>query len=272
VYDPVRWSFGYEKKGDNRYEIVIKALIEKGSHIYSMNVPPDGPVPTTIRIDSSSIFTPAGEPFEVTVPVEKFDEAFGFKIKTFSDSAEFRQAIVSEKENFTIKGIVTYMSCTDAVCLPPKDLEFSVSVGSAGAAKENAENVTSADVLSGKKGILEFFLASFLLGLLGLLTPCVYPMIPMTVAFFTRDRGKRPEAVFNALIFGISIVIIYTLPGLIITLTGAGAGFAGALSTHWIPNILFFILFVVFAISFFGAFEFILPNKWVNSADSKVDR
>ncbi|HOK25487.1 MAG TPA: cytochrome c biogenesis protein CcdA [Bacteroidales bacterium] len=270
VHDPVKWSFGYEKKNDNRYEIIFKASIEKGSHIYSMSVPPDGPVPTTISFESSTLYSLEGKPFEVTEPVEKFDEAFGFKIKTFSDSAEFRQVIVSSESNFTVKGTITYMSCTDAVCLPPNDIEFTVSVGEAGS--ENTETVAPSDIESGKKGIFGFFIASFLLGLVGLLTPCVYPMIPMTVAFFTREKDNRQGAVLNALIFGLSIVIIYTLPGLIITLTGAGAGFAGELSTHWIPNIVFFILFVVFAVSFFGAFEIILPNRWVSSADSKVDR
>lgn len=270
VHDPVKWSFGYEKKNDNRYEIIFKASIEKGSHIYSMSVPPDGPVPTTISFESSTLYSLEGKPFEVTEPVEKFDEAFGFKIKTFSDSAEFRQVIVSSKSDFTVKGTITYMSCTDAVCLPPNDIEFTVSVGEA--VPENTETVAPSDIESGKKGIFGFFIASFLLGLVGLLTPCVYPMIPMTVAFFTREKDNRQGAVLNALIFGLSIVIIYTLPGLIITLTGAGAGFAGELSTHWIPNIVFFILFVVFAVSFFGAFEIILPNRWVSSADSKVDR
>jgi thiol:disulfide interchange protein len=104
------------------------------------------------------------------------------------------------------------------------------------------------------------------------ITPCVYPMIPMTVAFFTRGSENRSKAIVNALIFGLSIVLIYTSPGIIISITGAGAGFANALSTHWIPNLIFFILFVLFAVSFFGAFEIVLPNKWANSADAKVDR
>ena len=97
-------------------------------------------------------------------------------------------------------------------------------------------------------------------------------MIPMTVAFFTRGSENRTKSVFNALTFGLSIVLIYTSPGIIISLTGAGAGFASSLSTHWIPNLIFFLLFVIFAASFFGAFEIILPGKWASSADSRVDR
>src|SRR5512133_602118 len=97
-------------------------------------------------------------------------------------------------------------------------------------------------------------------------------MIPMTVAFFSQGSAERGKAVFKALIFGISIVLIYSSLGIIVSLTSAGAGFANALSTHWLPNTIFFVLFVTFAISFFGAFEILLPNSWVTRADSKVDK
>jgi len=268
IHDPVSWNFRYEKKDHGKYEIVITASIEEGSHIYSMNLPGEGPVPTTITFDTTSSFKLDGKPFEVTEPEEKYDEAFGFKIKTFSGKAEFRQKIVSEVPYFTVNGIVTYMSCTSATCLPPKDIEFSVTIGE----KSAEEKILPSSGTVNKKGLLKFFLGSFLLGLIGVLTPCVYPMIPMTVAFFTRKTGKKSGSVLNALIFGASIVLIYTLPGLIISLTGAGAGFTSAISTHWIPNLIFFILFLLFAVSLFGAFEIILPNKWVSSADSRVDR
>jgi len=111
-----------------------------------------------------------------------------------------------------------------------------------------------------------------LAGFAGILTPCVFPMIPMTVAFFSRDSENRRKSVLKALVFGISIILIYSSLGIIVSLTSAGAGFANTLSTHWIPNILFFALFVIFAVSFFGAFEIVLPNKWVTGADSRVDK
>ncbi len=269
IQDPVSWEFGYEKKDKNHYEIIFTASINEGSHIYSMNIPENGPVPTSITIEPSPFFELDGRAYEVTRPEEKYDEAFGYKINTFSGKAEFRQKIVSSSENFTVKGVVTYMSCTDNTCLPPADEEFEIKVGGGG---NDTAMVSAPGVSESNKGLIGFFLASFLLGLLGVLTPCVYPMIPMTVAFFTRISEKKSDTVLNALFYGISIVIIYTLPGLIISLTGAGAGIVNALSTHWIPNILFFILFVVFAISFFGAFEIILPGSWINKTDSKVDR
>jgi len=267
VSDPVSWSFGYQKTGENRYEIIFSATIEEGSHIYSINVPENGPVPTTFVFNTTSgAYTPDGKPFETTEPVEKFDEAFGFKIKTFSEKAEFRQKIISDKPGFTVRGTVTYMSCTNTTCLPPKDVDFEVVIGQA----QTVNSDISRPAASGK-GLLKFFWLSFLLGLVGVLTPCVYPMIPMTVAFFSRGDRKDGK-ILTALVFGLSIVIIYTLPGLIISLTGAGAGFTNALATHWIPNLIFFILFVVFAVSFFGAFELVLPNKWVSKSDSMVDR
>ncbi|HBE40996.1 MAG TPA: hypothetical protein DDW27_07300 [Bacteroidales bacterium] len=111
-----------------------------------------------------------------------------------------------------------------------------------------------------------------LAGFAGILTPCVFPMIPMTVAFFSREAENKGRLTINAIIFGISIILIYTALGLIVSLTSAGAGFANTLSTHWIPNIIFFALFLVFAISFLGAFEIVLPNRWVTGADSGVDR
>jgi thiol:disulfide interchange protein DsbD len=271
IYDPVTWNFNYEKKGDREYELVFTAQIEAESHIYAMEVPDGGPIPTTFTFDTIAGFSLEGKTFEVTKPVEKFDEAFGFKIKTFSTTAEFRQKIRLDSNSVNITGAVNFMSCNNATCTPPKDVEFTFFIQEAGAPVKQISTDEAVKTGTGS-GLLKFFLGAFLLGLLGVITPCVYPMIPMTVAFFTRGSENRSKAILNALIFGISIVIIYTSPGIIITLTGAGAGFANALSTHWIPNLIFFLLFVVFATSFFGAFELVLPGKWASSSDAKVDK
>jgi cytochrome c biogenesis protein CcdA/thioredoxin-related protein len=263
IYDPVSWTFGYEKKGDKQYELVFTATIDEHSHIYSMEIPEGGPIPTSFKFDTLPGFKLIGNAYEVTKPVELLDEAFGFKIKTFSTKAEFRQKITAVGSSFTVTGAVNFMACNNATCSPPKDVDFTIKISDK--VIGNQENIS-------KSGLLKFFLISFLLGLVGVITPCVYPMIPMTIAFFTRGSENRTKAIINALIFGLSIVIIYTSPGIIISLTGVGAGFANSLSTHWIPNLIFFILFIVFATSFFGAFEIMLPNKWVTSADSKVDK
>jgi thiol:disulfide interchange protein len=275
IYDPVSWAFSYEKKDVNKYELIFTATIELKSHIYSLTVPAGGPVPTTFRFDTIPAYTLDGKPFEVTKPDEIFDEAFGFRIRTFSNKAEFRQRITANSPSFTVTGAVTFMSCNNVTCLPPKDVDISIKIegGSASVTSTPQGAKTGSDSPArSNSGMLKFIILSLLAGFAGVLTPCVFPMIPMTVAFFSQGAENRGRAIFNGLIFGLSIVLIYSSLGIVVSLTSAGAGFANALSTHWIPNIIFFILFVVFAISFFGAFEFILPNRWAAGADSKVDK
>ena len=277
IYDPVTWDFSYEKKGEKQYELIFTANIEKNSHIYSMDIPSGGPIPTSFRIDSFPGYKLDGKPFEVTKPIEVLDDAFGFKIKTFSNTAEFRQKITAVAYSFTVKGAVNFMACNNATCSPPKDVEFEIKIGDKAKNGNIKSNITTGDVsgpVKSERGLLKFFLISLLAGFAGVLTPCVFPMIPMTVAFFSRgsEENGKGKAVFNALVFGISIVLIYASLGIIVSLTSAGAGFANALSTHWIPNTIFFILFIVFAVSFFGAFEILLPNSWVTKADSRVDK
>jgi thiol:disulfide interchange protein DsbD len=268
IYDPVTWNFKYEKMSGNSYELVFTAVIEKGSHIYAMEIPEGGPIPTSFEFSAPAGFAFDGKTYEVTKPEETFDEAFGFKIKSFSDKAEFRQKVTSESPSFSVAGVVNFMSCNNKMCSPPKDVEFSIEIGDQDKAvtkisEDNQVNL-SEPVKSGS-GLLKFFLLSLLAGFAGVLTPCVFPMIPMTVAFFSQGSENRVKSIIKAIIFGISIVFIYSLLGIIVSLTNT-------LSTHWIPNLLFFALFVLFAVSFFGAFEIALPNKWVSGADSRVDK
>ena len=276
IYDPVSWNFSYEKKVDKQYELIFTATIEDKSHIYSMIIPAHGPIPTTFRFDTIPDYALDGKPFEATKPEEIFDEAFGFKIKTFSHKAEFRQKITANSTSFTATGAVNFMACNNATCLPPKDVEFSIKISN-GSQKDTEVTTDKADTVGNqpyqpKSGLFKLFLLSLLLGFAGVLTPCVYPMIPMTVAFFSHGSENRRKTFFKALIFGFSIIMIFSSLGIIISLTSAGAGFASTLSTHWIPNTIFFLLFVGFAVSFFGAFEIVLPNKWMSSADSRVDK
>jgi thiol:disulfide interchange protein DsbD len=272
IYSPVTWEFSYEKKSDNQYELIFTATIEAESHIYSMDIPEGGPIPTTFRTDSSAAYTLDGEAFEVTKPLEMMDEAFGMKIKTFSNKAEFRQKLTALKPSFTASGAVNFMACNNATCSPPQDVDYKIVISDDKNSSLSAETDTPDKSGGSQRGLLGFFLISMLAGFAGVLTPCVFPMIPMTVAFFSQGSEDRGKAIFKAIIFGVSIILIYSSLGIIVSLTSAGAGFANALSTHWIPNTLFFLLFVVFATSFFGAFEIVLPNKWVTGADSRVDK
>jgi thiol:disulfide interchange protein DsbD len=271
IYSPVTWDFSYENKGDNKYELIFVASIEEGSHIYSMDIPEGGPIPTTFSIDSAADYRIDGTTYEVTKPVELLDEAFGMKISTFSETAEFRQKITALGPSFTVTGTVNFMACNNVTCSPPKDVDFEIKIsqGKQGGAADNSVSDISGN---NQRGLLRFFLISLLAGFAGVLTPCVFPMIPMTVAFFSQGSENRSRAVFKAVIFGLSIILIYSSLGIIVSLTSAGAGFANTLSTHWIPNTLFFALFLIFATSFFGAFEIVLPNKWVAGADSRVDK
>jgi len=275
IYDPVTWDFSYEKKADKVYELIFTATIERNSHIYAMDIPSGGPIPTSFKLDSITGYKLEGNTYEVTKPVEVFDDAFGFKIKTFSNTAEFRQKITALQPSFTVTGVVNYMACNNSTCSPPKDIVISIKIGEKigpQLIKSNTNTGGGSAPVKSNRGLLKFFLISLLAGFAGVLTPCVFPMIPMTVAFFSQGSENRSKAIFKALIFGLSIILIYSSLGIIVSLTSAGAGFANALSTHWLPNTIFFVLFVIFAVSFFGAFEILLPNSWVTNADSKVDK
>ncbi len=271
IYDPVEWSFSYEKNKDNNYDLVFTATIEEKSHLYSMRLPDGGPIPTSFTFEKSDDYELLGETREMNEGEVVFDQAFEMEIKYFSGEAEFRQTVSSSLDNFSVKGYVTYMACDDERCSPPQDKEFNITV-SGGEKEADIPAPGSRGIDSDNRGLIGLLLVSFLLGMAAILTPCVFPMIPMTVAFFSQGTENRGKSFIKALIFALSIVLIYSSLGIIVSLTSAGAGFANALSTHWIPNILFFLLFVVFAASFFGAYEIILPNKWISSADARVDK
>lgn len=275
IFDPVSWSFSYEEITKGEYDLVFIAEIETGSHMYAMDIPEGGPIPTSFTFEEAEGVDFQGEIKALSEGEEVFDTAFEMDIVYYSDRAEFRQRVQSELPAFTVKGYVTFMACDDERCSPPQDVDFSISIGNEQLieAVEVSESIPAGSKASASdKGLLGLFIVSFFLGLAGILTPCVFPMIPMTVAFFSQGTSGRAAGFFKALVFALSIVLIYTSLGLVFSLTSAGPGFANALSTHWIPNLLFFILFIVFAASFFGAYEIILPNKWVSSADSKVDK
>jgi thiol:disulfide interchange protein len=307
VLEPVTWSFTSEKAGDNTYEIVMTATLDDGWHLYAMDIKEGGPIPTSFTFEPSGSYKLSGKPNAVTKPEVKFDRSFGMNIGMHSGNAEFRQKVAIKQYPAVIKGFVTFMSCNDKQCLPPRDVEFAVEIKGAStvtasktaeeqAVTESAEmpvldkvaeapeittvqqgepvqtETVSTPVKKQKKGFLKFFLLSMLAGFTGVLTPCVFPMIPMTVAFFSQGSEKKASAIGRALFFGLTIILLYSSLGIIVSLTSAGAGFANTLSTHWIPNLLFFFLFLVFAASFFGAFEIVLPSKWVSSSDSKVDK
>lgn len=300
VLDPVDWKFSYERISDDEIDLIFTAEIDNKWHLYSQDLPEGGPIPTTFTFAGTDAFRLSGKVREITSPEVIYDQGFGLELKMFSTKAEFRQKIdVLTGQPFTLTGSIEYMCCDDERCLPPKDEEFTFDLG--GPAETGAQSLQGQPIRTAPQTlapggeeepdsafvdtIIEpvpttgegrslwlFFLISFLAGLGAMLTPCVYPMIPMTVSFFMRGSEKRVKAVLKGLVFGLSIILIYTLIGVIVALTSAGADVASQISTHWIPNIIFFLLFMVFAVSFLGMFELILPGKWVNSADKQADK
>ena len=274
ILEPVNWEFAYNKTGAMQYELIFTAKIDKTWHLYSQDIPDGGPIPTSFSINESDNFELVGNVEEMSEVEEKYDPSFDMVLKLFSDKAIFIQKVkIISDEPVTISGSVEYMSCDDQRCLPPKDEEFEFVLEPKDASGAKTA-VNSADPQSSgnRSSLLGFFFLSILAGFAGILTPCVFPMIPMTVAFFSRGDISRSKSLAQAIIFGLSIIIIYTSIGLIVSLTSAGADFTSNLSTHWIPNLIFFLLFMTFAASFFGMFELILPNKLINRADNQADK
>ncbi len=309
ILDPVKWSFSVNKISDSEAELVLTAKIDKGWHLYSQQVPEDGPIPTTFSYTTLRGVELIGKTLEPNVQPH-FDQVFQANIKYFDNQAVFRQKVrVTSADNPAVQGSLEFMACDDEKCLTPKEVDFSFTLKGYKAASEvstagqqptapgvvtdtsphsRAEAVpdSSKTVATDSQGELKaghstdyeritkslwtLFFFSFLAGLAAILTPCVFPMIPMTVSYFMKDK-KKGKAKREAGVFGISIILIYTIIGTVVAVT-LGANFANFLSTHWIPNVLFFLIFIIFAASFFGMFELTLPSWMINRSDKQVDK
>ena len=280
VLKPVKWDFYLEELGNNEYELVFEASIDKTWHLYSQDIPEGGPIPTSFVFDKSENIELIGKVQELSEAEEVHDTSFDMKLKLFSEKAVFKQRLRSLSDDLvSVNGYVEFMCCDDERCLPPEEEEFSFTLGQAisdsAVDKDQTDPVTSdkkKDKTQSGSSMLGFFILSLLSGFAGILTPCVFPMIPMTVAFFSQGSEKRGKSILKAFIFGLSIIVIYSSIGIIVSLTSAGADFANNLSTHWIPNLIFFILFMVFAASFLGMFELVLPSSLINKADKQADK
>ncbi len=284
ILEPVKWDFKAEKKGAKKYDLLFTAHIDKGYHLYSLTIPEGGPLPTEFSFEESEDYKLIGKPVEVTKPIEKYDDVFEMEIGFFEGKAVFKQTIelVSDKTDIPVVGEIAYMTCNETGCVALyNDIEFhfdgkndAVITGSGQATTEEttiANSDEDKDITGAKKGLWGFFFISFLGGLLAILTPCVFPMIPMTVSFFMKEGDQKAKGKFEALVYSFSIIIIYTFIGSILAVI-AGPNIANWLSTHWLPNILFFLIFIFFAASFFGMFEITLPHWMINKSDQKADK
>lgn len=273
VIEPIKWNFEHRQNG-REAELVFTATMEEGWHLYDTYLPEGGPIPTEFVYADSSLFELVGPLQKNPEPVEKFDNIFMLNLRFFSNVAVFTQKILLKNDNpVTINGHVTFMGCDDEMCLPPNEAEFSFQLkGNGVAATEEGKAAPAGQSGSAGQTLWLFILISFLAGLAAILTPCVFPMIPMTVSFFMRGSQNRGKAIRTALFFGLSIVFIFTLLGALFSFGVFGPNTGTLLSTHWIPNLLFFVLFFIFALSFFGMFEIVLPSSLVNKTDAKADQ
>ncbi|WP_159021680.1 protein-disulfide reductase DsbD [Formosa sp. L2A11] len=289
ILDPVKWSTSVEKISDTEYKLISTADIDTSWHLYAQFVPENGPIPTTFIYDNSEeTFSLEGNTLEGKGRTI-FDPVFEMQIKFFEGQAQFEQLIKVSSAINKVEGFVEYMVCDDTQCMPPTEVELefileennavtsaSTTTAVAGNAKEtpvkiSEKHIEKEESSATNKGLWSIFFIAFLSGFAALLTPCVFPMIPMTVSFFTKQSKNKAAGIKNAIIYGVSIIVIYVLLGSAVTgIFGASA--LNALSTNVWFNVIFFILLVVFAVSFLGAFEIVLPNSWANKVDSQADR
>lgn len=275
VLEPVKWAFESKQEGQEA-TLIFKATIEDGWHLYDTQLPEGGPIKTSVHFADSTLFEFAGELIREPLPTEVFDKTFNMKLGYFSNQATLTQKIRLKNQDKTeIKGYVEFMSCNDETCTPPTEADFSFTfnAGSGEAASHVVveTNAVNPEPAAKSGNLLWFLFFSFLAGLAAILTPCVFPMIPMTVSFFMNSGESKIKSRLYAAFYGFSIIAIYTIVGTLVAVI-FGPGAANWLSTHWLPNVIFFAVFVIFAFSFFGMFEIVLPSWLVNKSDQQVDK
>ncbi len=321
MYDPVTWTIEQKSTGKTTADIIIRAKLDKGWHLYGLNIPPDGPIPTKITFDKLENAKKEGGLQAKSKLVEAYDPNFDMKLNWYADEAVFVQKIsFTDPSAVYANVLVNYMVCDDKSCLPPTEEELSVgkpgAKPAAAATTEtetpevveavplavlNADTLAKADTAAvavlpaanvdltklwtpvidelrafgaekdaSNRTLIWVFIMGFLGGLIALFTPCVWPIIPMTVSFFLKRNKDKKKGRRDAIFYGLAIIIIYVSLGLLITAI-FGASALNSLATNAVFNLLFFALLVVFAISFFGVFEITLPTSWANKMDAKAD-
>ena len=282
----VKWSVSQGKTENGITEIIFSGTISSGWHTYGASHK-DSPV--TVEFEDIKGYSLEGGLYDLLKP-EKFggDDVFFDKIKV-------AQKIRVAEDASSLKGMITSSSCTDNSCGAPEDWNFEIKLrkeadSAVAAVPEKAETAVTTEAPEISQNVTEeeqraggslwaLILEAVLWGFAMLLTPCVFPMVPMTISFFMKGSSTPAAGRFKAFMYGLFIVLLYTVP--ISLIIGATYIFGGEtvtadifnwLSTHWLPNIIFFIVFMVFAASFFGAFEITLPSALVNKSDKNSDK
>ena len=282
----VRWTARTEAGEDGNYEVKLEADIPTGYHMYDLGpyLEKGGPNETVISWEGSP--EPIGPTESLTASHKAMDPVYGMIVGTYEKSASFsRKFRAAEGESLSVS--LEWQICRGNQCLSPGDTTIVLTLGAAARAAEEAapaaarqESISEAKAAgTGGESIWALILEAILWGFAMLLTPCVFPMVPMTISFFMKGSENKRQGRFKAMMYGLFIVLLYTVPiSVIILLTRIIGGDAVTadifnwLATHWLPNLIFFIVFMVFAASFFGAFEITLPSSIVNKADSKSDK
>lgn len=315
IYEPVKWSFEVKNITENSADVTFKATMDEGWHLYGINIPKDGPRPTSFVFEKLQGAKKDGELNALSKLIESYDPNFGMKLNWYANEAVFVQKIsFDDISKVALEAYVEFMACNDESCLPPVREEFSYGNISnetvvqkstvekktdAPAAEitpvaETSEDISAGNLLTsvvdywtpvidelrsfgenmtdskGSMALLVIFLAGLVGGFLALFTPCVWPIIPMTVSFFLKRSENKSKGRRDAFLYGLAIIVIYVTLGILITLI-FGASALNSMSTNAVFNLLFFALLVVFAISFFGAFEITLPASWSTKLDAKAD-
>lgn len=278
----VRWTTSVEHEKENIYRVLFTAEIDEGWHMYDLGPYEDGPNQTEFVFEPASGIELLGDILPHDRPSRSYDELFGMEIGYYDAKAVFEQKLKLAGDRGILKGTVDWMVCSDTSCLPPEDMEFEVEIKAADGYAASAVGDTGFRDVSGAAGglsIWQIILAAMKWALLAIVSPCVFPMIPMTVSFFLKDNDSKSRARFRAVMYGIFIIILYTLPiaALILITRIVGGDNVTAdifnwLATHWLPNTIFFLVFMTFAASFFGAFEITMPSKLVNKSDKNSER
>jgi thiol:disulfide interchange protein DsbD len=268
ILTPVTWDIA-RRAGIESDTLVFTAICDEGWHLYDTDLPEGGPVSTSVSFDVLEGVELLGKLSASTSPEKRYDEAFGMELRMFggtvSFSLPFREV---DSATFRLSGELEYMACDAEQCLPPERIPFAF--GQPEPQFSDASEVVPPFVSGQEESLLLIFLAGFMGGLIAILTPCVWPMIPMTVGFFLKRTAKRKKAVADALVYGLSILLIYLAAGLLITVL-FGASALNELATNAVFNVFFFLLLATFAASFLGAFELTLPASWTTKIDRKAD-
>ena len=302
IVDPVKWAFSIENVNETEFDLVATATVDPEYHIYSTSMPDMGPMPTVFEIEPNEFFELVGTGRDVTPGQNYYDDIFEVEYVQFSGTATYAQRLKKLTDQpFTVVGEISYQACKEGGCVSLVE-DFKVKVAGANGempadieeiAETETDNQEDNQVIKAGGDDYEYFtsegaestdtslwgmiLAAILWGFAALLTPCVFPMVPMTVSFFMHGEGEsKKEGRFKALMYFLFIVLLYTLPIAILILVtyfiggeGVTTGIFNWLATNWIPNLIFFIVFMVFAASFFGAFEITLGSGMLNKSDEK---